>query len=84
MKNKTEKLFKQLLDFFNIKDENGEANFDKVQKYQKILRRIETTDKNQSVEAVENNAVPNGIIIETERKFPKMKYGSMNMVPVMF
>ena len=58
----------RLLDFFDIVDENGISNLDKVHKYQKVLRRVETTDKNKSVEAVENNAangdIPNGIIME--------------------
>ncbi len=58
----------RLLAFFDIKDENGISNLEKVHKYQKILRRIETTDKSRSVEAVENEAaaeaIPNGIIIE--------------------
>ena len=63
-----EKTLNRLLDFFDIVDESGVSNLDKVHKYQKILRRVETTDKNKSVEAVENeNAVddiPNGIIME--------------------
>ena len=63
-----EKTLMQLLDFFDIEDENGVSNLDKVRKYQKILRRLETTDKNKSVEAVENDAaagdIPNGIITE--------------------
>ena len=58
----------RLLDFFDIVDENGVSNLDKVHKYQKVLRRVETTDKNKSVEAVENSFetgdVPNGIIME--------------------
>ena len=58
----------RLLDFFDIVDENGVSNLDKVHKYQKVLRRIETTDKNKSVEAVENSSetgdIPNGIIME--------------------
>ena len=58
----------RLLDFFDIEDENGVSNLDKVHKYQKILRRVETTDKNKSVEAVESNTangdIPNGIIME--------------------
>ena len=61
----------RLLDFFDIVDENGISNLDKVHKYQKILRRVETTDKNKSVEAVENNAangdIPNGIIMENDK-----------------
>ena len=63
-----EKTLAQLLAFFDMKDENGVSNLEKVHKYQKILRRVETTDKNQSVEAVENDAavgeIPNGIIME--------------------
>ena len=59
---------KQLLDFFDIKDENGISNLEKVRMHQKILRRVETTDKNKSVEAVEKNAetedIPNGIVME--------------------
>ncbi len=59
---------KQLLDFFDTEDENGVSNLEKVHKYQKILRRVETTDKSKSVEAVENEAadedIPNGIITE--------------------
>ena len=58
----------RLLDFFDIIDENGESNLDKVRKYQKVLRRVETTDKSKSVEAVEGGTetgnVPNGIIME--------------------
>lgn len=59
---------KQLLDFFENKDETGKTNLDKVHTYQKVLRRIETTDKNKSVEEVKNtssdNALPNGIFME--------------------
>lgn len=58
----------RLLGFFDIEDENGISNLEKVHKYQKILRRVETTDKSKSVEAVENEAtagdIPNGIIME--------------------
>ena len=66
-----EETLNRLLDFFDIEDENGESNLDKVCKYQKILRRVETTDKNQSVEAVENSIangeIPNGIIMQNGR-----------------
>ena len=58
----------RLLAFFDIVDENGVSNLEKVNKNQKIFRRVESTDKNKSVEAVENdgseNAVPNGIVVE--------------------
>ena len=63
-----EKTLNRLLDFFELEDENGVSNLDKVHKYQKILRRVETTDKSKSVEAVENTEVggrmPNGIILK--------------------
>lgn len=66
-----EETLNRLLDFFDIEDENGESNLDKVCKYQKILRRVETTDKNQSVEAVEagaaNDEIPDGIIMQNGR-----------------
>lgn len=59
---------KQLTDFFNIIDDHGVSNLDKVVKYQKVLRRVDTTNKNQSVEIVNEAAsereVPNGIVIE--------------------
>lgn len=58
----------RLLDFFDIVDENGISNLDKVHQYQKVLRRVETTDKTKSVEAVKNENtagdIPNGIIME--------------------
>ena len=63
-----ENTLNRLLDFFDIEDENGISNLDKVHKYQKVLRRVETTDKSKSVEAVENSIeagdIPNGIIME--------------------
>lgn len=63
-----EETLKRLLGFFEIKDETGESNLDKVKKYQKVLRRIETTDKNKSVEEVKNtsseSSLPNGIFME--------------------
>ena len=58
----------QLLAFYESKDENGITNLEKVHKYQKILRRVETTDKNKSVEAVTEcgtqSDIPSGIVIE--------------------
>ncbi|MDO5436538.1 MAG: hypothetical protein Q4G19_09235 [Clostridia bacterium] len=63
-----EKTLEQLIGFFAVRDENGVSNLEKVHKYQKVLRRVDTTDKNRSVEDVgkadENGTVPNGIIIE--------------------
>ena len=63
-----EKTLNRLLDFFDIEDENGVSNLDKVHKYQKVLRRVETTDKNKSVETVKNSDgagdITNGIIME--------------------
>ena len=64
-----EKTMEKLLDFFDQRDENGLSNREKVQKYQKILRRVETTDKNKSVEALENQGVngeiPSGVVVES-------------------
>lgn len=58
----------QLIDFYNIADENGVTNLEKVRVHQKILRRVETTDINKSVEAVDgevaDNSIPSGIVTE--------------------
>ena len=63
-----EKTMKKLLAFFDQRDEKGVSNREKVRKYQKILRRVESTDKNKSVEAVENRGadgeIPSGIVVE--------------------
>lgn len=63
-----EQTLRQLLDFFDIRDENGLSNLEKVRKNQKILRRVDTTDKDKSVEAVENadesDELPSGIVIK--------------------
>lgn len=57
-----------VLAFFNNKDENGETNLEKVTKYQKIIRRVETTDKNKSYEAVDeeknSSELPSGVVTE--------------------
>lgn len=59
---------KQLIDFYNISDENGVTNLEKVHMNQKILRRVETTGKNKSVETVdsdlEDDGLPSGIVVE--------------------
>ena len=44
-----EKTLERLLAFFDMKDENGMSNADKVRKYQKVLQRVETTDKECAV-----------------------------------
>ena len=66
-----EKTLRQLLDFFDAKDENGVSNLEKVRKNQKILRRVETTDRSKSVEAVErtgtDSVLPSGIVTENGR-----------------
>ncbi len=58
----------KLIRFFELTDESGLSNAEKVRKYQKILRRVETTDKNKSVEEAESGkadeGLPNGIVIE--------------------
>ena len=62
-----EETLERLLDFFDIEDENGVSNLDKMHIHQKILRRVETTDKNRSVEEAEKSGadseLPNGIIL---------------------
>ena len=35
--------------FYAIKDENGVSNLEKAETLHKILRRVDTTNKNQSV-----------------------------------
>ena len=71
MSHDPETTLNRLLDFFDLEDENGVSNLDKVHRFQKILRRVETTDKNKSVEAVEpsdtEGELPNGIILENGR-----------------
>lgn len=61
----------KILDFFAIEDETGLSNLDKVHRYQKVLRRMETTDKSRSVEEAENrgdqNGIPSGVIMENGR-----------------
>ena len=63
-----EETLERLLDFFDIEDENGVSNLDKMHMHQKILRRVETTDKDKSVEEAENcgadSELPNGIILD--------------------
>ena len=63
-----EETLERLLDFFDIEDENGVSNLDKMHMHQKILRRVETTDKDKSVEEAENSGadseLPNGIILD--------------------
>ena len=58
----------KLLAFFDYRDENGLSNLEKVRRYQKVLRRVESTDKNQSVEAVDSASaagdIPGGIVIQ--------------------
>ena len=63
-----ENTLERLLAFFNRKDENGVTNLDRVRKHQKILRRVDSTDRNRSVETVEGSTekdgLPNGIVLE--------------------
>lgn len=63
----TEKL-DQVLAFFDQKDENGVSNREKIQKYQNVIRRVATTDKNKSFETVEgeraSGELPGGLVVE--------------------
>lgn len=58
----------RLLGFFMIEDEDGVSNLEKVRRYQRTLRRVETTDLSKSVEEVERadsgGSIPSGIVIE--------------------
>ena len=49
--------------FLSYTDENGETNLDKIRKYQKILRRLDSTDKSKSTEA-SDKAFSDGIVTE--------------------
>ena len=61
----------QLRAFFEVKDENGISNREKVQQNQRILRRLATTDKSKSVEEAERSALegefPLGVVQEGEK-----------------
>ena len=65
----TQEALKRISGFFNQRDENGESNLEKVRRYQKVLRRVETTDKAQSVEAAEAlpeaEGLPAGVVLES-------------------
>lgn len=54
--------------FYAIKDENGVSNLEKAESLHKILRRVDTTNKNQSVEEVTDSSLnkeyPFGVAVE--------------------
>ena len=54
--------------FYAIKDENGVSNLEKAETLHKILRRVDTTNKNQSVEEGSdenmNSEYPFGVAVE--------------------
>ena len=54
--------------FYAIKDENGVSNLEKAETLHKILRRVDTTNKNQSVEVVNDQATnseyPFGVAVD--------------------
>ncbi|MCR4940581.1 MAG: hypothetical protein K5930_10820 [Treponemataceae bacterium] len=54
--------------FYAIKDENGVSNLEKAESLHKILRRVDTTNKNQSVEVVTDSSLdkeyPFGVAVE--------------------
>lgn len=66
-----EDLLIRLIKFFGTTDEYGATNIAKVSKYQKVLRRVESTKKDTSVEVIENNGAdvmqdtdPSGIVMQ--------------------
>lgn len=58
----------RLVSFFDLKDENGKTNLQKVKENQKVIKRVAETDKNKSYEesyaAVSENGLPSGIVTE--------------------
>ena len=58
----------RLVSFFDLKDENGQTNRQKVTEKQKVIRRVAETDKSKSFEEVgsiqDDNGYPSGIVME--------------------
>ncbi len=61
----------RLVSFFDLKDDEGKTNLEKVNENQKIIRRDAKTDKSKSFEeadkACENNGYPSGIVVENNK-----------------
>lgn len=61
----------KIIKFFDLKDSDGLTNLEKVKANQKIIRRVATTDKSKSFEAVENTGseseLPSGVVVEDGR-----------------
>ena len=60
----------QLMAFFDLRDENGRSNREKVRERQRIIRRTADTDKTRSYEETAGSAqaaVPSGIVMEDGR-----------------
>ena len=61
---------KQILKFYDQIDVQGITNLEKITRYQKVIRRVATTDPGKSYEAVEDPAVsdyPSGMVVENNR-----------------
>ena len=60
--------YDHVLAFFEQRDENGVSNAEKIRLNQKIIRRVPTTDKSKSFEAVEPVStvrdLPSGMVME--------------------
>ena len=54
----------KVLAFFSAADAEGKTNREKIKEKQKIIRRVPTTEKNKSYEAVENADGSNGIVLK--------------------
>ncbi len=70
------KELKQILDFYQQKDDNGITNYEKILKNQKIIRRVDTTSKDRSFEEVNDikdldsdspEYIPTGIVIDNKK-----------------
>lgn len=57
--------FEKTLAFFDLTDESGETNLEKIRRNQKIIRRVESTGKDKSYESAEGGAeFHNGAVFE--------------------
>ena len=54
----------RLVSFFDLKDENGKTNLQKVRENQKVIRRVAETDKSKSFEEADAVQDSSGIVTE--------------------
>ena len=53
---------KKIESFYSLKDSSGITNREKIEKYQKVIRRVKTTDRSKSYEDSENRS--DGLVVE--------------------